>query len=322
MSIRWLVPIASASARRLVSPTPYAAKWSIARSSNASRPVATSLTRRPSRALGRDLERLGLEVDVPTHLAAQCQRHHAAQPAGLLEHERQPRPAVGIGGDGVAADDVDAGLTAGPGERGAPAEPPYLPLTRGQPLLLDVGAAADPQVTVVEATDRFVRRDPLRPALDVAQHVPDPRRLGGHGDALLVLHDVPPRVVPNGTTGWSTPHLECDVARIKAGFPGWNKGFLRFRSPRSRDSTRSALTVEDEIATSTSGPRVRRVLPPRAAVHRTDDRSESSWGRSGGPTFGVHGPLGVKPPTSGRAPSSPEPDSSPHRRGKETVCPT
>src|SRR4051794_33094155 len=144
MSIRWLVPIASPSARRLVSPTPYVAKWPIARSSNASRPVATSLTRRPSRALGRDLERLGLEVDVPTHLAAQRQRHHAAQPAGLLEHERQPRPTVGIGGDSVAADDVDAGLAAGPGERGAHDELADLPLTRGEPLLLDVGAAADP----------------------------------------------------------------------------------------------------------------------------------------------------------------------------------
>src|SRR6188472_849122 len=140
MSIRWLVPIAPASARRLVSPIPCSAKCPIALAKSAARPVGASLTVGSCRgALRGDGRQPGaLEIDVRPYLLAQHECGDAGGPASHLELEGQPAAARPSAFDHVPADDAHARLPGLPGEHPTLVQLGDRPVSAGQPLLLDV----------------------------------------------------------------------------------------------------------------------------------------------------------------------------------------
>ena len=110
--------------------------------------------------------------------------------------------------------------------------------------------------------------------LDIAQHLPDPRRVRGDGEALLVLHDVSPSCVPNGTSG-SIPPPDLVVERVtsipKARlFPRGFRGFSESRASRSRGTAIPVVTVKyQKLQPAQPVPGYAESCLPGSAVHRT-----------------------------------------------------
>src|SRR5215213_10210281 len=149
MSIRWLVPTASATSRSERPPIPPAAKASISSSRSSWRRRSSGRRGTAPALLASSLQALALELQVTAREPPHEHADHRADGAALLDALAHQRVAV-LDQDLVRRDGGGAGRMLAPLPGNARADVGDLPDELGQARLLDLEALPDGQAGTVE----------------------------------------------------------------------------------------------------------------------------------------------------------------------------
>src|SRR4051812_47324998 len=180
--------------------------------------TASSSSWRRSRSGGRAIdapllasgfEAGGLQIEVAPCHSTHEQPHQRAERPALIELLANLSASVGFRYDVVAGHGQTAGRALHPGPRGAGSQLGDLPHQLRHPRLLDLESLADREGGPVERDEPGDRCGPFRPALDVAEHLPD------HGGGRIDRDAAISKHVPNGTSKVS-PRTDAETGKSSA----------------------------------------------------------------------------------------------------------